>query len=219
MINVYDLPNDRRHYDPGGYIIPLIDGCNMYNQWLLIIDIMITDHLGNCPLSSVWSGLCPSLVPPPRRRSSARWISGTTRWRGRAAHISKITLQNQDCETKPDDDQPHGQKCLYHHTGTEGSVTTGHHQYSPPSPSPLSWSPPSSSSSVIFDPPPLSSSSPQLSSLTTSSPPHQASSPSLCSGTHTTPIHRYVDDLTFTFIEGNGWPYTCLVDVRFGPIS
>ena len=31
------------------------------------------------------------------------------------------------------------------------------------------------------------------------------------SGTHTTPIHRYVDDLTFTFIEGSD--PTCLVDV------
>ena len=30
-------------------------------------------------------------------------------------------------------------------------------------------------------------------------------------GTHTTPIHRYVDDLTFTFISGDG----CLVDVSF----
>ena len=29
-------------------------------------------------------------------------------------------------------------------------------------------------------------------------------------GTHTTPIARYVDDLTFTFIPGDG----CLVDVR-----
>ena len=33
----------------------------------------------------------------------------------------------------------------------------------------------------------------------------------LLSGTHTTPIHRYVDDLTFTFIEGSD--PTCLVDV------
>merc|ERR1712037_736594 len=58
--------------------------------------------------------------------------------------IDQMNLwDNEDCETKPDDDKPHGQKCLYHHTGTEGFVTTG---------------------------------------------------------THTTPIHHYVDDLTFTFI-------------------
>ena len=39
--------------------------------------------------------------------------------------LMKISIA-QDCETKPDDDKPHGQKCLYHHTGTEGLVTTGH---------------------------------------------------------------------------------------------
>jgi hypothetical protein len=32
-------------------------------------------------------------------------------------------------------------------------------------------------------------------------------------GTHTTPIHRYVDDLTFTFIPGDETP--CLVDVSY----
>ena len=92
---------------PAGYIIPLIDGCIMYNQWFLIIDIMITDYLGNWLLSSVWSGLCPSLAPLPRRRSSTRWISGTTRWGevvscpmpsnvqgGRTTHITKIELLN-----------------------------------------------------------------------------------------------------------------------------
>ena len=67
------------------------------------------DHwfYGNWLLSSVWSGLCPSLAPLPRRRSSARWISGTTRWGevvscpmpsnvqgGRTTHITKIELLN-----------------------------------------------------------------------------------------------------------------------------
>merc|ERR1712083_894332 len=58
---------------------------------------------------------------------------------------------NEDCETQPGDTQPHGQKCLYKHTGTDGWVTTG---------------------------------------------------------THTTPIHRYVDDLTFTLIPENG----CIIE-------
>merc|ERR1712130_1066304 len=35
---------------------------------------------------------------------------------------------NEDCETKPDDDKPHGQKCLYHHTGTEGWSQQGRTQ-------------------------------------------------------------------------------------------
>jgi len=59
---------------------------------------------------------------------------------------------NEDCGTKPGDESPHGQKCLYKHTGSDGLITYG---------------------------------------------------------THTTPIMRYVDDLTFTFVEdGSG----CLVD-------
>merc|ERR1719410_1765208 len=58
---------------------------------------------------------------------------------------------NEDCGTKPGDTSPHGQKCLYKHTGNDGLTTTG---------------------------------------------------------THPTPIARYVDDLTFTFVPGDG----CLVD-------
>jgi len=64
-----------------------------------------------------------------------------------------ILWDNEDCGTKPGDNSPHGQKCLYKHTGTTGLETTG---------------------------------------------------------THTTPIHRYVDDLTFTFVPGDG----CLVDAH-----
>jgi len=62
-----------------------------------------------------------------------------------------ILWDNEDCGTQDGDSSPHGQKCLYKHTGTDGMVTLG---------------------------------------------------------THTTPIHKYVDDLTFTFISGDG----CLVD-------
>merc|ERR1719412_421617 len=59
---------------------------------------------------------------------------------------------NEDCGTKPGDDAPHGQKCLYHHD-RDVELTTY--------------------------------------------------------GTHTTPIHRYVDDLTFQFIPKD---FGCLVD-------
>ena len=59
----------------------------------------------------------------------------------------------KDCGTKPGDESPHGQKCLYKHTGNDGLITYG---------------------------------------------------------THTTPIMRYVDDLTFTFVEDGAG---CLVDV------
>jgi len=70
--------------------------------------------------------------------------------------INQMDLwDNEDCGTKPGDTAPNGQKCLYHHTGTEGAVTTG---------------------------------------------------------THTTPIHRYVDDLDFTFVEGG--ETNCLVDAH-----
>merc|ERR1711872_1107227 len=58
--------------------------------------------------------------------------------------VNQMNLwDNEDCGTKPGDTSPHGQKCLYKHTGNNGLETTG---------------------------------------------------------THTTPIHRYVDDLTFNFI-------------------
>eukprot|EP00093_Oithona_nana_P007844 07844.XXX_113270_113950_1 [CDS] Oithona nana genome sequencing. len=62
---------------------------------------------------------------------------------------------NEDCETKPDDTAPHGQKCLYKHTGSEGTTTYG---------------------------------------------------------THTTPIQRYVDDLTFNFqaLDNGG----CFIDAN-----
>merc|ERR1712001_221568 len=61
---------------------------------------------------------------------------------------------NEDCGTQPGDSSPHGQKCLYKHTGSEGLTTTG---------------------------------------------------------THTTPIHRYVDDLTFKFVPNDSG---CLVDAN-----
>jgi len=64
-----------------------------------------------------------------------------------------MAWDNEDCGTKPGDNKPNGQKCLYKHTGNDGMVT---------------------------------------------------------SGTHTTPIHRYIDDLTFTFVPGTG----CLVDAH-----
>merc|ERR1712183_525422 len=67
--------------------------------------------------------------------------------------VNQMNLwDNEDCGTKPGDDQPHGQKCLYHHD-RDVELTTY--------------------------------------------------------GTHTTPIHRYVDDLTFQFIPKD---FGCLVD-------
>merc|ERR1712038_1229784 len=69
--------------------------------------------------------------------------------------IDQMNLwDNEDCGTQPGDDSPHGQKCLYKHTGSDGLTTTG---------------------------------------------------------THTTPIHRYVDDLTFKFVPNDSG---CLVDAN-----
>merc|ERR1712110_369471 len=96
----------------------------------------------------------PGPRDPLHASCSVKWTLSESCTSAQQKIIDQMNLwDNEDCETKPDDDKPHGQKCLYHHTGTEGAVTTG---------------------------------------------------------THTTPIHRYVDDLTFTFIEGSD--PTCLVD-------
>merc|ERR1711928_296509 len=96
----------------------------------------------------------PGPRDPLHASCSVKWTLSESCASAQEKIIDQMNLwDNEDCETKPDDDKPHGQKCLYHHTGTEGSVTTG---------------------------------------------------------IHTTPIHRYVDDLTFTFIEGSD--PTCLVD-------
>merc|ERR1711936_645361 len=42
-----------------------------------------------------------------------------------------ILWDNEDCGTKPGDNSPHGQKCLYKHTGTNGLETTGTRTTSP----------------------------------------------------------------------------------------
>jgi len=95
-------------------------------------------------------------VPAPRdpfhAECSVKWTLSESCESAQEKIINQMILwDNEDCGTQPGDDKPHGQKCLYKHTGTEGLTTTG---------------------------------------------------------THTTPLHRYVDDLTFTFVPGDG----CLVD-------
>merc|ERR1711953_1428885 len=95
----------------------------------------------------------PGPRDPLHASCSVKWTLSESCATAQQKIIDQMNLwDNEDCGPT-DDNKPHGQKCLYHHTGTEGLVTTG---------------------------------------------------------THTTPIHRYVDDLTFTFIEGSD--PTCLVD-------
>ena len=81
---------------------------------------------------------------------------------------------NEDCETKPDDTAPHGQKCLY-----------------------------KVSLSVCFQ---------KCLSCTFIHFQHTGSEGTTTYGTHTTPIQRYVDDLTFNFqaLDNGG----CFIDVR-----
>merc|ERR1711992_347409 len=109
------------------------------------LDIMIKFLTFLLPLA--WAA-SPGPRDPLHASCSVKWTLSESCASAQEKIIGQMNLwDNEDCETKPDDDQPHGQKCLYHHTGTEGSVTTG---------------------------------------------------------THTTPIHRYVDDLTFTLMDGSG---------------
>merc|ERR1711862_1040666 len=99
-----------------------------------------------------------SAAVPPRdllhAECSVKWTLSESCESAQEKIINQMILwDNEDCGTKPGDDKPHGQKCLYKHTGTEGLVTTG---------------------------------------------------------THTTPIHRYVDDLTFTFVPED----VCIIEAH-----
>merc|ERR1711935_296738 len=87
---------------------------------------------------------------------SVKWTLSSDCERTQKKVVDQMYLwDNEDCETQPGDSAPHGQKCLYKHTGSDGLTTTG---------------------------------------------------------THTTPIHRYVDDLTFEFIPQSN--SGCLVDAN-----
>merc|ERR1712142_21581 len=104
-------------------------------------------------LSSLSMVSAVPLMDPFHAECSVKWTLSESCESAQEKITNQMILwDNEDCGTKPGDDKPHGQKCLYKHTGTEGLVTTG---------------------------------------------------------THTTPIHRYVDDLTFTFVPGDG----CLGDI------
>merc|ERR1719492_676889 len=96
----------------------------------------------------------PGPRDPLHASCSVKWTLSESCATAQQKIIDQMNLwDNEDCGPT-DDNKPHGQKCLYHHTGTEGYTTTG---------------------------------------------------------THTTPIHRYVDDLTFKFEnQDNG----CLIDAN-----
>jgi len=124
------------------------------NYWVFSCLTMVKFLILLLPLA--WAA-SPSPRDPLHASCSVTWTLSESCATAQQKIVDQMNLwDNEDCETKPDDNKPHGQKCLYHHTGTEGLVTTG---------------------------------------------------------THTTPIHGYVDDLTFTFVEGSD--PTCLVDVIF----
>merc|ERR1712018_540626 len=70
----------------------------------------------------------PGPRDPLHASCSVKWTLSESCTSAQQKIIDQMNLwDNEDCETKPDDDKPHGQKCLYHHTGTEGLVTTGTH--------------------------------------------------------------------------------------------
>merc|ERR1712076_339538 len=112
------------------------------------------DHAAPPPPAPLALAASPGPKDPFHASCSVKWTLSESCASAQEKIINQMILwDNEDCGTKPGDSSPHGQKCLYKHTGTNGAVTEG---------------------------------------------------------THTTPIHRYVDDLTFTFIEGDS--PTCLVD-------
>merc|ERR1711934_1273071 len=62
---------------------------------------------------------------PLHASCSVKWTLSESCATAQQKIIDQMNLwDNEDCGPT-DDNKPHGQKCLYHHTGTEGLVTTG----------------------------------------------------------------------------------------------